>query len=362
MKKLLIGYLLLMIVFLASCSDEVLIYQDANKQCFDETIEISKNTEMNFSKCDNITDLEKQSTDESIDSILINFDFYKNLLEDEQSKVNELLTKIISKKTIVFYGSFQYKQIVNHIKSIDNGLYLQMDKICSDDNKMIKAIAFDNISNHYTFLRYFSDNNDAFNDDEANILLSAIENFRSEYEFNNYAEFYSSEDIFGKVLDVYNYKDFYLTVYNDLFHVENNQKWGLYTEAKIISKKDDINGFKISHNTINDNSDEQLISFYPVPSNASGNTSGNEFKAISDTIPYMYYSSYPGTSISTGDVDENSNSIYWYFDNENNSQESATFNTVSIWYKDDYSFSCQLKYDLYISGDQYEFVDNIEFT
>ena len=360
MIKILTGCLLLIMVFFTSCSDDVLNYQDTYEKYFDDTIEFSREHGLNILQYDNIIDLEEKLTDESIANIMISFNYYDDLLASEQKKVNELLAKMISKKSIVFFGDFEYKQIVSYVKSIDSELYLQLGKIDSDNNKMIKAIAFDydNKNNHYTFLRYFSDNKEIFNDNEANVVLSTMEKFHSEYEFNDYTQSYTQENIFGKVLDIYNYENFYMTVHNDLFHVDNNQKWGIYTESKIISNKGRINGLKISHTSKNDESGE-LISFYPNPLSVTGDASSDELATISDTIPYKYYSSYHDTSISTGEVNDNPNSIYWYFNNEKDAQISATFITVSIWHNDDFDFSSQLKYNLCVSGDQYEFSDNI---
>ena len=360
MKKILTGCLLLIMIFFTSCSDDVLNYQDTYEKYFDNSIEFSREHGINILQYDNIIDLEEKLTDESIKNIMISFNYYNDLLVSEKKKVNELLAKMISKKSIVFFGNFQYKQIVSYVKSIDSELYIQMKKIDSDDNKMIKAIAFDsdNINNNYTFLRYFSDNKEEFNNNEANVVLSTMEKFHCEYEFNDYTQACTKENIFGKVLDVYDYENFYMTVHNDLFHIDNNRKLGIYTESEMISNKGKIYSLKISHNCTNNNGGE-LISFYPNPSSATGDMSSDILTTISDTIPYKYYSSYRDTSISTGEVSGNPDSIYWNFNNETDAQVSATFNTVSIWHKDAYGFSSQLKYDLCVSGEQYKFSNNI---
>lgn len=360
MKKILTSCLLLIMVLFTSCSNDVLNYQDIYEKYFDKTIEFSSEHELNITQYDNIIDIEENLKDESIENIIISFNYYNDLLANEQKKVNELLSKMISKKSIVFFGDFQYEQIVSYVKSIDSKLYLQMKRICSDDNNMMKAIAFDfdNINNHYTFLRYYSDNKNVFNDNEAKVVLSTLEEFHNEYEFNDYTQSYIKDNIFGKVLDVYDYENFYMTVHNDLFHIDNNQKWGIYTESKIISNKGKIYSLKISHNCANDNG-EELISFYPNPSSETGDMSNDVLTSIADTIPYKYYSSYRNTSISTGEVDDNPNSIYWCFNNKTDIPVSATFNNISVWHKDTYGFSNQLKYDLCISGEQYEFSNSI---
>lgn len=109
--------------------------------------------------------------------------------------------------------------------------------------------------------------------------------------------------------DVYDYDDFTLQVLNFVCMTKEFPKYCVYTMATIQPEKE-LNNFMISHSSQDENA--QLVSFFP-------------YSVYNDYIGPLI----TGYSISTGEIKDNPNSIYWTFEWENSDKDKYYWENAS---------------------------------
>lgn len=146
--------------------------------------------------------------------------------------------------------------------------------------------------------------------------------------------------------DVYDYADFTLEVLTFVCKTKELPKYCVYTMATIKPEKE-LNNFKISHSPQDENA--QLVSFFSNPGSYK-----NIVSVYNDYIGPLI----TGYSISTGEIEENPNSIYWAYEWENSDKDKyywenasgiidgapqRTFTSLSVYKVDSDSLVCKVE-------------------
>ena len=148
--------------------------------------------------------------------------------------------------------------------------------------------------------------------------------------------------------DVYDYDDFTLEVLTFVCKTKELPKYCVYTMATIKPEKE-LNNFKISHSSQDENA--QLVSFLPNPG-----TYENIVSVYNDYIGPFCFSD--DRLISTGEIKDNANSIYWAYEWENSDKDKyywenasgvidaapqRTFTSLSIYAAESDSMVCEVE-------------------
>lgn len=147
--------------------------------------------------------------------------------------------------------------------------------------------------------------------------------------------------------DVYDYADFTLEVLTFVCKTKESPNYCVYTLATIQPEKE-LNNFKISHSSQDENA--QLVSFFPYPGPYE-----NIASVYNDYIgPFCFSDSL----ISTGEIEENPNSIYWAYEWENSNKDKyywenasgvidaapqRTFSSLSVYTAESDSMVCKVE-------------------
>lgn len=339
----------------SSIQDHYLSSNSKNYQS--NTIVFAQSSNLKVQEHSKVSELKTAIAEINIENILISYDDYQLLGEDELVEINTIILNASNEgKRIVLYGDFEYEQIKKSIKPIDSNLFTQMSKIDSSDNKKLKAFVFYYNNDSISFARIFSDLTNISDQNNINMFAKLDYFDNNTYDFNNFKDEYTENNFFGKALDIFDYKDFYMTTHYDLFQFDNAQskKWGVYSEISIESHTEKINYAQITHSAYKDSSNVILSDFIPNPAGIE-----NEYKTekISNNIPYEILHAYKKNTVFTGQIDDNPNSIIWKFDFESNNESKEVFNSASIWGNKEMEFQNNLIVECSVNDKIYKFVN-----
>lgn len=118
--------------------------------------------------------------------------------------------------------------------------------------------------------------------------------------------------------DVYDYDDFTLEVLNFVCTTKEFPKYCVYTMATIKPEKE-LNNFEISHSSQDENA--QLVEFFPIPGPYE-----NSKLVYNDYIGPLFLAY---SSILTGEIEENPNSIYWAYEWDNSDKDKYYWENAS---------------------------------
>lgn len=154
--------------------------------------------------------------------------------------------------------------------------------------------------------------------------------------------------------DVYDYDDFTLEVLTFVCKTKELPKYCVYTMATVKPEKE-LNNFEISHSSQDENA--QLVEFFPNPG-----TYKNSESVYNDYIgPFAFNDG----SISTGELKETADSIYWGFEWENSDKDEyywenasgtidgapqRTFTSLSVYSAESDSLVCEVETS-FVMGD-----------
>ena len=118
--------------------------------------------------------------------------------------------------------------------------------------------------------------------------------------------------------DVYDYDEFTLEVLNFVCTTKEFPKYCVYTMATIKPEKE-LNNFEISHSSQDENA--QLVEFFPIPGPYE-----NSKLVYNDYIGPLFLAY---SSILTGEIEENPNSIYWAYEWDNSDKDKYYWENAS---------------------------------